>query len=173
MTDHLLLNRPRNRVLFWCLFVVQVAGVLVILWEGLPVYWRLLSGKNGSATLNDFLVAGSTTVVMQLAYWLAYPLQRGLQFRRSVFVGHVLLWFGELSYFFPHALAALILFDRFKELEELEFVPERMVVLIAILFAVYCFKHQLETLGDAIIGNESEPTHVSTTSSKDISASPR
>ena len=173
MTGHSSMNHSQRKVHFWCLFAVQMAGVLVILWAGLPVYWRLLRGQHGDATLNDFLVAGITTVVMQLAYWLAFTLQRGLRFRRNVVVGHVLLWLGELSYFFPHALAALILFDRFKELEEISFVPERVVVLVSILFAVYCFKYQLETLGDAIIGNESEPTHVSTTSSNDIPASPR
>ena len=144
--------------------------MLVILWTGLPVYWRLLSGRVDVTTFNDFLAAGLSLVVMQLAYWLAYPLQRGLRFRRNVVVGHVLLWFGELSYFFPHALAALVLFDRFKELEELKFVPERLLVLIAILFAVYCFKHQLETLGDAIIGDETETT---VTSSKDPYDVPR
>lgn len=168
MTDHSLKNLSRNRFLFWCLFTVQVAGMLVILWFGLPVYWRLHSGRIDGATFPVFLVVGLTVVVMQWAYWLAYPLQRKLRFRRNVFVGHMLVWCGELSYFFPHALAALIVFDRYKELDEQKFVPERWLVLVAILFAVYCFKHQLESLGNAIIERDSEPTDSAPTSSKEI-----
>ncbi|NQV23912.1 MAG: hypothetical protein HQ518_06035 [Rhodopirellula sp.] len=150
------MSQARRKVLFWSLFTVQLGGVVAILWTGLPVYSRLLGGQEGGATANDFLVASGAIVVMQLAYWIAFSLQRDLRFRKNVVVGHVLLWLSELSYFFPHALAALILFDRFKELKELSFAPARFALLALILFAVYCFKFQLETLGETLLKSDTD-----------------
>ena len=56
-----------------------------------------------------------------------------VRFRRNVIFGHVLVWIGELSLFFPSALAALIVFDHFGEKEVFLW---RLVGLPAVLFAV-------------------------------------
>lgn len=150
-----MMNHENTKIWFWCLFAMQMVGAAVILWVGLPVYQCLLSGQREAAK-PDTLGAGCiAVVVMQLAYWLAFRLQPTLQFRRNVLMAHVLLWLGELSYFFPHALAAVCLFDRFKEMEETSFLPERLAVLASILFAMYCFKHQLETVAEAMSEPES------------------
>ena len=37
------MNSSRNKILFWCLIAVEAAGSQVILWNGLPIYRRLLS----------------------------------------------------------------------------------------------------------------------------------
>jgi hypothetical protein len=60
----------------------------------------------------------------------------------------VLLWLGELCFFFPSALAAVILFDR---PEKVRLVPWKLCVLAAMLFALPCYKHQLETLGETML----------------------
>lgn len=150
-----LMNRDNIKIGFWCLFAVQAAGTAVILWVGLPVYRCLLSDQREVATPDTFGSACIAIVVMQLAYWLAFRIQPTLRFRRNVVLAHVLLWLGELSYFFPHALAAVCLLDRFQELEKTSFLPERLVMLASLLFAVYCFKHQLETVAEAMSESES------------------
>ena len=70
---------------------------------------------------------------MQVAHWLAFRLRPRLQFRRNVLLGHVLVFIGELSLFFVSALAVVILFDR---VAELDFVLWKILLLVAILFAV-------------------------------------
>lgn len=150
------MTRCNIRLLFWGLFAVQVAGAVTILWKGLPVYRHLLSAPTADARSGTLLVGYFTVVVMQSAYWLSYRLQPQLRFRRHVVLAHILLWLGDLSSFFPTALAALCLFDRLQELEKTQFFPERLVLLAGMLFAMYCFKHQLELLAESLNGSESE-----------------
>lgn len=144
------------RLLFWCLFAVQTTGALAILWEGIPVYRRLLSAPTADARSETLWVTCVTVVAMQSAYWLAFRIQPKMRFRGQPVLAHVLLWLGELSCFFPHALAALCLFDRIQEIEETRFFPERLALLMAILFTMHCFKRQLEVLAEALSGSETE-----------------
>lgn len=144
------------RLFFWGLLAVQVIGAATFLWKGLPIYRRLLSAPTENAESDTLLLECFIIVGMQLAYWLAYPLQPQIRFRRHPVLAHVLLWLGDLSSFFPAALAALCLFDRLQDMEEARFFPERVVLLAGILFAMFCFKHQLELLAGALEDSESE-----------------
>jgi hypothetical protein len=108
------MNSSRDRLTFWCCIAAEAAGSQIILWKGIPVYWRL-------------------------------------QFRRNVLLGHVLFCIGEMSLFFVNALAVVVLLDRFVELQ---FVLWKVIVLLAILFAICCYKHQLATVGELMIESE-------------------
>jgi uncharacterized membrane protein YwaF len=90
-------------------------------------------------------------LLMQVGHWLAFRLKPRLQFRRNVLLGHVLVFIAELSLFFANALAVVILFDR---MGELEFALWKVIILLAILFAICCYKHQLAALGDLMIESE-------------------
>lgn len=143
---------PGARILFWCCLAAQAAGSQIIIWVGVPVYHRLHSGVNEGASPKEFALALAATVLMQSAHWIALPLRQRLRFRRNVVLGHVLVWIGELSLFFAAALATVILFDRFGELELVLWKP---FALAAILFAVTSYKYQMMSLGTAMI--EAEP----------------
>ena len=90
-------------------------------------------------------------IVMQVAHWVAFRLRPQLRFRRNVFLGYVLVFIGELSMFFINALAVVILIDRGAELD---FVLWKVLILVALLFAVFTYKYQLSKLGDSIIGGQ-------------------
>ena len=108
----------------------------------------------------DFIVATGAVIVMQVAHWLAFRLRPRLRFRRNVVLGHVLVFVGELSLFFINALAVVILFDRSAELE---FVLWKVVLLVAILFAICTYKYQLSGLGESILeGDPDEAVTVRT-----------
>jgi hypothetical protein len=142
------MESSRYKILFWCFIAAEAAGSQIIIWDGLPIYRRLLSdGVEGGAT-KDFVLALSAVVLMQIGHWLAFRLMPHLHFRRNVVLGHVLVCIGELSLFFASALAVVIVFDRFSELDV---APWKLLILAAILFAVCCYKHQLETLAEAMI----------------------
>jgi hypothetical protein len=141
------MNASRNKILFWCLLATEAAGSQVILWNGIPIYRRLSAGTEGAGTTN-FLWAALVIIVMQVAHWVAFRLRPRLRFRRNVFLGYVLVFVGELSMFFINALAVVILIDRGAELD---FVLWKVLILVALLFAVFTYKYQLSKLGDSII----------------------
>ena len=149
------MNSSRDKVLFWCLIAAEAAGSQAILWNGIPIYRRLLSPGTAGAGSQDFALATIAVIVMQVAHWVAFRLQPQLRFRRNVFLGHVLVFIGELSLFFVNALAVVILFDRGAELD---FVLWKLLLLVAILFAICTYKYQLSTLGESLIeGHDSDP----------------
>lgn len=143
--------RTENRTLFWCLVIAQTAGSQVIIWTAVPVYRQLLSHDVRGAGVVELGIVLAAVVVMQVAYWLNYRVQPRLEFRQSTLAGHLLQCLGEISYFFPHAFAAVVIFDR---LGELEFRPGRILALAGMLFAMFCYKKQLDTLGEEICGAE-------------------
>ena len=148
-------NRSRDAVAFWALTALQAAASQTILWQGVPIYRNLLLPRAQGAGVGEMVLAVVAVLAMQIAYWLAFPIRERLRFRRHVVLGHVLVCLGELTVFFATALATVILFER---LEELEFAPGKALVLAGILFASFCYKHQLKTVGEAMI--DAEPTKV-------------
>ena len=142
------MNSSRDKILFWCLIAAEAAGSQAILWNGIPIYRRLLSPGTEGAGSKDFVLTAIVVIVMQVAHWVAFRLRPQLRFRRNVFLGYVLVFIGELSMFFVSALAVVILFDRGAELD---FVLWKVLLLVAILFAIFTYKYQLSKLGDSII----------------------
>ena len=142
------MNSSRDKFLFWCLIAAEAAGSQTIMWNGIPLYRRLLSAGTEGAGSKDFVVATIVVIVMQVAHWLAFRLRPQLQFRRNVVLGHMLVFIGELSMFFVSALAVVILFDRGAELG---FVLWKVLLLLAVLFAIFAYKYQLSELGDSLI----------------------
>ena len=149
------MNSSRNKILFWCLIVTEAAGSQAILWNGLPIYRRLLSPGTEGAGSKDFVLTTIVVIVMQVAHWVAFRLRPRLRFRRNVFLGHVLVFVGELSMFFVSALAVVILFDRGTELD---FGLWKILLLVAVLFAIFAYKYQLSKLGDSPIEGPPDAT---------------
>jgi hypothetical protein len=146
------MNASRNKILFWCLLAAEAAGSQVILWNGIPIYRRLSAGTEGAGSTN-FVWAAIVVIVMQVAHWGAFRLRPQLKFRRNVFLGYVLVFVGELSMFFINALAVVILIDRGAELD---FVLWKVLILVALLFAIFTYKYRLSKLGDSIIEAQSD-----------------
>ena len=154
------MNSSRNKILFWCLIAVEAAGAKAILWYGMPIYRRLLSPGTEGAGSKDFVLIAIVVIVMQAAHWAAFRLQPQLRFQRNVFLGYVLVFIGELSMFFISSLAVVVLFDRGAELD---FVLWKVLLLVALLFAIFAYKNQLSKLGESII--EGQPDAVAKWSS--------
>jgi Na+-transporting NADH:ubiquinone oxidoreductase subunit NqrB len=146
------MNSSRDKILFWCLIAAEAAGSQAIVWNGIPIYRRLLSPGMEGADSRDFVLTTLVVIVMQVAHWAAFRLRPQLRFRRNVFLGYVLMFIGELSLFFVSALAVLILFDRGAELD---FVLWKILILVAILFAICSYKYQLTELGESLV--EAQP----------------
>jgi hypothetical protein len=110
------------------------------------------NSPGGDGAYNSELITAVVAVaLMQATHWPALSLRRRLQFRPNAFLGHILICIGELSLFFTAALATIILFDRFGELQ---FSVGKTCVLAAILFSITSYKYQLMSLGDLMIESE-------------------
>ena len=87
-------------------------------------------------------------VLMQSAYWYARRLQPHIRFRHRVVLGHVLLCVSEVSFFFVSALATVAMFDHWKRSQ---FVLWKAMLLASAIFAFFCYKRQLASVGEALL----------------------
>jgi len=60
----------------------------------------------------------------------------------------VLLCVSEVSFFFVSALATVAMFDHWKRSQ---FVFWKLMLLASALFAFFCYKRQLASVGDALL----------------------
>jgi hypothetical protein len=148
------MNGSPIKALFWCAIVAQVAGAQVFFWDALPDYRELTEGGLVMGAPKDFAVAMFGIVVMQSAYWYARGLQPQIRFRHRVVLGHVLLCVSEVRFFFVSALATVAMFDHWRRSQ---FVLWKLMLLASALFAFFCYKRQLASVGDALL--EVQPEH--------------
>jgi hypothetical protein len=148
------MNGSSTKALFWCAIIAQVVGAQVFFWDALPDYRELTAGEVVVGTPKDFAVAMFGLVIMQSAYWYARGLQPQVQFRRRVVLGHVLLCISEVSFFFVSALATVAMFDHWRRSQ---FVLWKLMLLACAIFAFFCYKRQLASVGDALL--EAQPDH--------------
>jgi hypothetical protein len=78
----------------------------------------------------------------------ARRLQPQVRFRHRVVLGHVLLCVSEVSFFFVSALATVAMFDHWRRSQ---FVFWKLMLLVSALFAFFCYKRQLASVGDALL----------------------
>jgi hypothetical protein len=148
------MNGSSTKALFWSAIIAQVAGAQVFFWDALPDYRELTAGEVVAGTPRDFAVAVLGLVIMQSAYWYGRRLQPEVRFRRRVVLGHVLLCISEVSFFFVSALATVAMFDHWRRSQ---FVLWKLMLLAAAIFAFFCYKRQLASVGDALL--ETNPEH--------------
>ena len=147
-----------HKALFWSAIIAQVAGAQVFFWDALPDYRELTAGGEIAGTPQHFAIAIVGLVIMQSAYWYARRLQPHVRFGHRVVLGHLLLCLSEVSFFFVSALATVAMFDHWKRSQ---LVLWKMMLLASALFAFFCYKRQLASVGDALL--EIQPEHTEKT----------
>jgi hypothetical protein len=149
------MNSSATKAFFWCAIIAQVAGAQLFFWDALPDYRELTAGDIVVGTPKDFAIAVFGLVIMQSAYWYSRRLQPQVRFSRRVLLGHVLLCVSEVSFFFVSALATVAMFDHWRRSQ---FVFWKLMLLASAIFAFFCYKRQLASVGDFLL--EAQPEHV-------------
>jgi len=127
----------------------------------MPAFKQLVlnPGEQVVSTRYDGLAIIAVLCAMQCAYWYRY-LSVAIPFRGpNLFLSHVFLFLGRLSFIFGSALFSTVLFRHLPELSsdvDISLFGRRAVVLIVSLFALFCFSLELERLG-AALGNDQQP----------------
>jgi hypothetical protein len=144
-----------TKTTYLLLFAVQMFGADFVVWDGLPAFQQLVlnPGQQVVITRYDGLGIIAVLCVMQFAYWYRY-LRVAIPFRGpNLFLSHVFLFLGRLSFIFGSALFSIVLFRHLPELGsdvDVLLFGRRAVVLIVSLFALFCFSLELERLGVAL-----------------------
>ena len=138
-------NAKATRYLFF--FGLEVAGMGLILWAGLPIYRRLFDLER-IATAEDQGIMLIAVFAIQVSYWHTLRHAPPFEFSRRPFVAHVLLFLSRLSFVFASSLFALVAY-RYSGV--LSINPLKFLLFIAILFSVFCFSRHLEAIGNLLL----------------------
>jgi len=135
---------------YFALVAVQAAGFGLVVVNGAPIYRQMAIDFSKHKPLPGIPWWGATAVVlMQGAYWLRVWLKPALPQSGNVVLGHVIAFVGRLSFILASSTFSLMFLVRF---EELSLSLNRLLLLLGLLFSVFCFTQELEQLGRALNG---------------------
>ncbi len=128
---------------------METAGLGIILWQGAPIYRRILAGSVGPASPETLMLGLLGVGLIQVAYWLRRAAISSLKLKPLLFLSHIVLFISRLSFIFGAALFTAIMYYRFPEFEKS--IP-RLAVLVAVLFSIFCYALELEWLASELGG---------------------
>lgn len=144
---------PKN-VAYLLLLATQIAGALIFVWQELPEFEQLLSnpGEQLPKDIHSDLVVVGVFCVMQISFWCRL-LYLPIPFRHAnLFLHHLFLFFGRLSFVFGGALFAVVVFrhlPRMGQDADLLQATERGMIFVGSLFALFCTSLEVERLAQA------------------------
>jgi hypothetical protein len=153
------IERPKN-VIYLLLLAVQIFGTIVFIWQELPEFEQLLlnPGEQLSKDLYSDLILVGIVSLMQVSFWYRM-LYVPIPFRRpNLFLNHVFLFLGRLSFIFGGALFSVVVFRHLPHLwrdADVLLAAKRGLIFVGCLFALFCTSLEVERLGQAFEQNRS------------------
>jgi hypothetical protein len=150
-------ERPKT-LAYLLLLAIQIVGAIVFIWQELPDFEQLLRHPGlqlPEDAYSDLIVLG-VLCVMQISFWCRL-LYVPIPFRRSnLFLNHVFLFLGRLSFIFGSALFVVVVFRHLPELgreTDVMLAAQRGTIFLGCLFALFCTSLEVERLGQAFEDN--------------------
>jgi hypothetical protein len=150
-------ERPKNAA-YLLLLATQIFGALIFIWQELPEFEQLLRnpGEQLRKDIHSDLIIVGVFCVMQISFWCRV-LYVPIPFRRSnLFLNHVLLFLGRLSFIFGGALFAVVVFRHLPNLgrdADILQATKRGIIFVGCLFALFCTSLEVERLAQAFERN--------------------
>jgi hypothetical protein len=147
-------NAQRRPGIYLLLIALQILGAIIFVWQTLPEFRQVAENPGAQLPRDGFsdLISFSVLCVMQLAFWCRVLLVP-IPFRYpQIFVHHVFLFLGRLSFIFGSALFGIVVFRHLPELDasiDLLLSIKRGMILLGCLFALFCTSLEVERLGQA------------------------
>ena len=144
----------RGNIAYLFLLATQLAGTIIFVWQELPEFEQLLlnPGEQLPKDIYSDATAFGIFCMMQIAYWCRV-LYVPIPFRRpNLFLNHVILFFGRLSFIFGGSLFAVVVFRHLPRLEpdfDVLLATERGLIFIGCLFALFCTRLEVDRLAQA------------------------
>ena len=150
----------KKTVVYIGLLAVQTVAATYLFWVVFPLFRQLITRlgepQDLSISVEARIIVG--TVMLHCAYWVRYRWVAVRPPFHSAFIGHIVQFASRTSFFFGGALFSTLFFRHLPELETLPTIAEtvtRGIVVIWVLFALFCYSLELDRLGKAI---EEAPT---------------
>jgi hypothetical protein len=144
------------------LFSAQVIGSMSLIFQCVPIYSRLLDdpGTPQRFGVSTVAVTVLSIALVQTAYWYrVFNVILPVRTKRVV-VGHLILFASRLGFIVASALFSIVLFRHLPEIDltiDWSTYLWRGLLLLAVLFSLFCFTSELERLGSAMRGPERQP----------------
>ena len=140
--------------IYLLLLAIQIGGAIAFVWQELPEFRQVLTnpGEQLAKDTHSELMTAGILLVMQISFWVRL-LRIPIPFRRpNVFLNHLFLFFGRLSFIFGSALFSVVVFRHLPELDreaDIFLMLLRGIMLVGALFTLFCASLEVERLGQA------------------------
>lgn len=149
------IDRERARtIVYLLLLTIQICGAIAFVWQQLPEFEQILlrpGEQLAKDPVSDLVVFG-IFLAMQISFWCRL-LYVPIPFRRSnVFLNHLLLFLGRLSFIFGSALFSVVVFRHLPEMgrdTDTLLIVQRGMIFMGCLFALFCTSLEVERLAQA------------------------
>lgn len=141
------------------LLTIQICGTIFFIWQELPEFRQVVNApgvqlpKDGCSDL--LMVA--TFGIMQISFWIRLRHVRIPIQAPNMFLNHLFLFLGRLSFLFGSALFSVVVFRHVPELgpdTDIPLMARRGTIFLAGLFALFCASLEVERLGQAFNGRK-------------------
>lgn len=134
-------------IIYLVCFAVEIAGMVLILWDGVPIFRSLIRFQQVSSPIDGTILAIGVLCI-QLTYWKW--LRRNPPFDLPVLplAGHIVLFVSRLSFIFASSVFSLVVY---RASDMFEFTFLRSLLGIMVLFSVFCFSRHIEKLGNLML----------------------
>jgi hypothetical protein len=137
------------------LFGMQTIGVVILLWNAIPLYRQILADPASHVARNENLVWSlSPIALMQVGYWISNRVRPPPPRFANVLLGHVTMFLARMSFVFATSVFGFLFIA---EKPGFHLPVSRYVLTLLGLFALYCYMQELERLGRAFLGHEKKP----------------
>ncbi|AMJ62016.1 hypothetical protein [Bosea sp. PAMC 26642] len=137
------------------LLATQTAAATFLFWVIFPLFHQMITqiGKPQDVSHLIEVEICLGTVVLHGAYWARYRWVTLQAPFHSPFIGHLVQFASRVSFFFGGAVFSALFFRHLPELDTLPSIDQTLVkglVVLGVLFALFCYSLELDRLGKAI-----------------------
>jgi hypothetical protein len=128
--------------------LLELLGVAVLIWNGLPIYRMMLSAPDSQIQRpGNLILALVASALIQIGYWYRYYGHTPVLRWENAFVGHVVLFISRLAFLFAASAFSYVFIAANVNFEVSGL---RYLVFFVGLFSLFCFVLELESLGRAM-----------------------
>ena len=137
------------------LLALQTAVAAMVLVNGAPIYRQITTDFAPHQPRPVILWwAAAAVVLIQVGYWLRVWLQPPMPGSTHVLIAHLAAFVARLSFILASSTFTVVFFVRF---EQLSLPPRRILMMLALLFSMFCWTSELDRLAKALQGTEGKP----------------
>jgi hypothetical protein len=147
-------NERAKTSIYLLLLAIQICGAITFVWQQLPEFEQILlrpGEQLAKDSASDLAIFGIFSA-MQISFWCRV-LYVPIPFRRSnLFLNHLFLFLGRLSFIFGSALFSVVVFRHLPEMgrdTDTLLMVQRGTIFMGCLFALFCTSLEVERLAQA------------------------